>query len=107
MLTLFFGKRGVTVSSVERKGRHVRRPPGTSTRDSRPVEADGTPGHEAAIVNRRFAAMYFPNEDPIGRRIRVTSQNARGAEVPWVTIVGISATVRQDIASEGEPVVYL
>jgi predicted permease len=68
---------------------------------------DGTPGHEAAIVNRRFAAMYFPNEDPIGRRIRVTSQNARGAEVPWVTIVGISPTVRQDIASEGEPVVYL
>jgi predicted permease len=68
---------------------------------------DGTPSYETAIVNRRFAAMYFPNEDPIGRRIRVTSQNTRGAGAPWVTIIGISPTVRRDIASEGEPVVYL
>jgi ABC-type antimicrobial peptide transport system permease subunit len=50
--------------------------------------------------------MYFPNEDPIGRRIRVTSPNAHGT-APWVTIIGISPTVRRDIASEGEPVVYL
>src|SRR5207253_2018903 len=29
---------------------------------------DGMKGRESAIVNQRFAALHFPNEDPIGRR---------------------------------------
>ena len=33
-------------------------------------DSDGTPGHEARIVNQRFVAMHFPGEDPLGRRIR-------------------------------------
>src|SRR5205823_2366024 len=28
------------------------------------LEGDGTPGHEAAIVNQRFVAMHFKNDDP-------------------------------------------
>jgi predicted permease len=33
------------------------------------TEADGSPGHEAVIVNQRFASMYFPDADAIGQRI--------------------------------------
>jgi predicted permease len=65
-------------------------------------ERDGAPGHEAAIVSQQFANLYFPNEDPIGRRIRLSNDNA-----PWVTIVGVSPTVRQHYAQEIDPVVYI
>jgi hypothetical protein len=69
---------------------------------------DGTPGREAAIVNERFAAVYFPGEDPIGHRIRLTDPNAYdAASPPWVTVVGVSPTVRRDVTSDGDPIVYL
>src|SRR5207245_11361403 len=59
-------------------------------------DADGTPGHEAALVNQRFVSMHFAGEDPIGRQITLTdgiptaqpSPPARGA------IVGSVPTVR-------------
>ena len=36
------------------------------------TDADGMTGQESAIINKRFAQMHFPNEDPIGRRIVVS-----------------------------------
>lgn len=70
---------------------------------------DGVVGREAAIVNERFVAMYFADVDPLGRRIRLTTANARGATPSWVTIVGISPTIRQRSGSQPDqdPVVYL
>jgi len=72
-------------------------------------ERDGAPGREAAVVNQRFATTYFPDDDPIGKRIRVDAPGA-GAAAPWLTIVGVSQTVPslgprrpRDLA---EPVVY-
>ena len=76
-------------------------------------EVDGTAGYENAIVNQRFVAMHFPNEDPIGRRIRLTNDGpgAGGAPPPSnvVTIVGIAPTVRQRNFQEvlPDPVVYV
>jgi putative ABC transport system permease protein len=75
-------------------------------------EVDGTPGHESAIINQRFVAMHFPNEDPIGRRIRLTPDVPPGAPPPksvTATIVGIVPTVRQRNFQEvlPDPVVYV
>lgn len=69
---------------------------------------DGEPGYESAIVNQRFLSMYFPNEDPIGQRIRLTQPNADGPP-PWLTIVGVAPSVRQSNIEERQPdpVVYL
>lgn len=56
------------------------------------TEDDGRAGSEAAVVNERFAALFFGGEEPLGRRIRV-----RGPEEsmgPWLTIVGIGSNVR-------------
>jgi putative ABC transport system permease protein len=39
-----------------------------------------------AIVSQSMARKYWPNEDPLGRRVRV-------ADGPWLTIVGISGDV--------------
>ncbi len=39
------------------------------------------------IVNASFARKFFPNESPIGRRIR---QGRADSRLPWLTIVGIA-----------------
>src|SRR5262249_37087552 len=45
-----------------------------------------------AIVDERMAAEFWPNEDPIGKRIR-TGDAASTA--PWLTIVGVAGRVKQ------------
>jgi len=70
-------------------------------------DRDGAAGAEGAIVNQRFAEMYFPNDDPIGHRIRLTDANASSAPAPWTTIVGVSPTVRQRPLPNPDPIVYL
>jgi len=54
--------------------------------------ADGDPGAEAVIVNQRFAAQYWPGEDPVGQKIRLDQGNWQGL---WSTVVGVSPTIRQ------------
>ena len=75
------------------------------------TDADGTPGHEAAIVNQRFVTMHFASEDPLGRRIRLTDSSPQIQQPPPVdaTIVGIAPTVRQRSFQDPDPdpVVYL
>ena len=68
---------------------------------------DGVAGAEAAIVNQRFAEMFFPNDDAIGHHIRLTDVNASGSPPPWMTIVGVSPTVRQRSLPDPDPVVYV
>ena len=69
--------------------------------------ADGMPGHQTAVVNRRFVELFYPNEDPVGRVIRLTDDKTDPGAVPGLTIVGVSPTVRQGIATGTRPVVYL
>jgi putative ABC transport system permease protein len=75
------------------------------------ADSDGTTGHEVAIVNQRFVSMHFPNEDPVGRRIKLVPDQPSGAgpEPVFVTIVGVSPTVRQRAVQEPDPdpVVYM
>jgi predicted permease len=75
------------------------------------TDTDGTPGHEAAIVNQRFVTMHFPGADPLGRRIRLTD-SAPQVQQPLpadATIVGVAPTVRQRSFQDPDPdpVVYL
>jgi putative ABC transport system permease protein len=72
------------------------------------TEQDGAPGQDSAIVNERFASMFFPDADPIGQRIQLTNAAAPQAPKPWLTIVGIAQTVPQNVADKSpEPVVYV
>jgi putative ABC transport system permease protein len=59
------------------------------------TDDDGAAGREAAIINQRFASMFFPDADPIGRRIRLVNAAAPNAPRPWFTIVGVAPTVPQ------------
>jgi putative ABC transport system permease protein len=76
-------------------------------------EVDGAPGAEAVIVNEPFVARYFPNEDPLGQRLRLGDNLNRSTEdlsAPWLTIVGVSPPVFQQSRSQQlrvEPTVYV
>ncbi len=74
------------------------------------VANDGRPGREAMIVNEQLAAMYFPGEDPIGKRIRLINDGAiPGAPRFYAgAIVGVSSMIRQRPFLQGpDPVVYI
>jgi len=60
-------------------------------RDISEQDKDGTPG--VAIISQRNAQIFFPNEDPIGKRIKM---GAPMSPRPWLTIVGIVGSVKQE-----------
>lgn len=47
----------------------------------------------AVIVNEAFAQRFFPGTDPLGKRIKIRSDQ------PWLTIVGVSKNVLQDVSN--------
>src|SRR5262249_18436928 len=49
-------------------------------------DAKGAP--EVAIINEEMARQFWPDEDPMGKRIRIGND-------PWRTIIGIVGDVRQ------------
>jgi MacB-like periplasmic core domain len=55
------------------------------------------------IANQSFVWRYFPNEDPLEKRIRLGDRNSS-----WRTIVGIVGDVRHSgLNREPEPQVYV
>jgi putative ABC transport system permease protein len=72
-------------------------------------ESDGAPGSEVVVVNERFVTRFFPNENALGRRIRLVAGSAQKPEPgPWLTIVGVGPTIRQGSPQSTDPdaVVY-
>ncbi len=51
-----------------------------------------------AIITEGMARTFFPNEDPVGKRIRTGDT--------WFEIVGIVGDTRQNLASPPEPMIY-
>ena len=61
-------------------------------------EADNARGQLVLIVNRKLAQHYWPNQDPIGKRLRI---GAAEMQTPWLTIVGEVADVK--LSSPDDP----
>jgi putative ABC transport system permease protein len=71
------------------------------------VEADGAAGAEVIVINRRFATEFFAATEPLGRRIRLMQGSKEDQPGPWLTIVGISPTIRQGEVQALEPAAVL
>ena len=55
----------------------------------------------AVIINETMARLYWPNEDPLGRRLRIIAS-------PWLTVVGVVGDVRHTaLNSQPNPEMYL
>ena len=54
-------------------------------------ERDSETGQPVAIIDETMAKTFWPNEDPIGKRIK---RGGRQSTAPWLTIVGVVRHVR-------------
>ncbi|MGA7315185.1 MAG: ABC transporter permease [Silvibacterium sp.] len=58
-----------------------------------------------AVINQAAARTYWPNQDPVGKRVRLLSDLG---QPDWTTIVGVIADARtESLADPGIPQVYL
>ena len=57
------------------------------------TDGDTTTSPPVALVNETMAAAYWPEHDPIGRRIRFGGDHMAR---PWVTVVGIVGNVHHN-----------
>lgn len=64
-------------------------------------------GNEGVVVNERFVAQHLNGGGAIGRRFRLRQTADAAGPGRLVTIVGVSANVRQSQNGEVEPVVYM
>jgi putative ABC transport system permease protein len=69
---------------------------------------DRGPAAPVAVVNEALVRRYFPNEDPLGKRIRFPRP---GDPNPWLTIVGVASDEKQsstfhEMAWAEPPIVY-
>ncbi|HTV04113.1 MAG TPA: ABC transporter permease [Acidobacteriaceae bacterium] len=55
------------------------------------TEADNVDSRLVTIVNQEFAQHYWPNENPIGKRIRF---GTHGQNTPWMSIIGVVADAK-------------
>jgi predicted permease len=76
-------------------------------------DLEGTP--EVAVINQSAARTFWPDEDPIGKRVRLgqsgfTSNDGsveRAAKAGWTTIVGVIADARTEaLADAVAPEIY-
>ncbi len=60
-----------------------------------------------ALISKSMSDRYYPDRDPVGRRIRIDMNLGYGSEEPW-TIVGVVGDIRsEDLAAEPEPEIYV
>src|SRR5579862_4446605 len=69
-------------------------------------QTDGTSGHEAAVLSRDAAARLWPGENPIARRFRLFDD--KNSPTPWITVIGISANMVQDLqGNDPKPLLFV
>ncbi|HSL53770.1 MAG TPA: ABC transporter permease, partial [Pyrinomonadaceae bacterium] len=66
-----------------------------------PKRFDEPQAAPAVVINETMARLYFPNEDPVGRRLRIILS-------PWLTVVGVVGDVRHSgLNTPPNPEIYL
>lgn len=69
------------------------------------TEDDDTGKQPVAIVDESTARTYWPDRDPIGRRLKI--RNTRAANPSWCTVVGVIKDIKSDGLDQfGAPHVY-
>ncbi len=70
-------------------------------------ERDGGAGKSVAIVNQAFTKLYFPNEDPLGKRIQANVATS-GTPSRMSEIIGVVANIKlASLREEPKPVVFV
>jgi putative ABC transport system permease protein len=68
------------------------------------TEEEGWQKMSAVIINQAFQRRYWPDENPLDKRIRI----GRAPDSPWLTIVGVAADVKESgLNTDTEAGMYL
>jgi putative ABC transport system permease protein len=62
------------------------------------TDQDNETAVPVAVISEAMKRRYWPNEDPLGKRIRVGTPPG-APEAPWLTIVGVAGDVRHSALS--------
>ena len=54
--------------------------------------SDDAKAAPVALVNQKTAELYWPGQNPIGKRLR---PGGGGGQIPWITVVGVVEDVKQ------------
>lgn len=57
------------------------------------TEQDSLNAPGVTVINEAMAKRFWPDEDPLGKRIKIGSFNS---DSPWLTIVGVTQDVKQN-----------
>ena len=71
------------------------------------AESDAAAGVPVVMVNQAFATKFWPNQDPLTKRVRVFTGNTAG---PWLTVVGMVPNIVHNNRApqqDPDPVIYL
>jgi predicted permease len=69
------------------------------------TDNDGVKGQPVIIVNQQFAEKFWPNEDPLGKRLRLFQGTKAEA---WVTVVGLVPDILQNNSTnQRDPLIYI
>jgi putative ABC transport system permease protein len=69
------------------------------------TQSDTEKAPYVAVINQAAVRQYFPDVDPIGRRIQLGA--IPDASVPWMEIVGIVGDLKQDLAGDPKAELYV
>jgi len=70
-------------------------------------DGDKLEATQVCIVSERLAAALWPNEDPVGRRLRLGGPGISPEAQDWMTVVGVDGDVRhQALEREAGPDLY-
>lgn len=97
---------GVNYRNIATQYFETLRIPLIAGRDFTDQDRDGT--QRVAIVSQSFAARNWPNKNPIGARLRISSNTPPANGDTWMTIVGISGDVIDDwFINRNVPTLYV
>jgi predicted permease len=70
-------------------------------------ESDNENAPHVVVINEAFAGTYWPNENPVGKRLQLPVPGDR-TNLAWTTVVGVLADVRSEsLADSSVPQMYL
>jgi putative ABC transport system permease protein len=71
------------------------------------TDSDDVSAPRVAVVNQRLADLTWPDQDPLGRRLRPGDESTP-PDAPWYTVVGVIRDAhRNDITRAIRPEIYL
>jgi putative ABC transport system permease protein len=68
-------------------------------------DADREGAQPVVVINQAMARVFFPNQDPIGKRMQVGA--IPDDSVPWMTIVGVAGDMKQSLVSDSSSEMYV